>query len=72
MRLSESDAPGKRTWFWSPLRSGVIREGLLTHTGGQYIEAQSGVEFNRASPASGFNLPLDQLFMRPYYSAPST
>jgi tetratricopeptide (TPR) repeat protein len=63
-----SDAPGKKIWIWSLARLGAIWEGLLTDTDGQYIEAQSGVKFNQASPQSGFNTPFNQLFMRPYYS----
>ncbi|MFO7671189.1 MAG: DUF5107 domain-containing protein [Bacteroidales bacterium] len=63
-----SDAPGKKIWIWSLARSGAIWEGLLTDTDGQYIEAQSGVKFNQASPQSGFNTPFNQLFMRPLYS----
>ena len=63
-----SDAPGKKIWIWSLARQGAIWEGLLTDTDGQYIEAQSGVKFNQASPESGFNSPFNQLFMRPYYS----
>ncbi len=60
-----SDAPGKKIWIWSLARLGAIWEGLLTDTDGQYIEAQSGVKFNQASPESGFNTPFNQLFMRP-------
>lgn len=63
-----SDAPGKKIWIWSLARLGAIWEGLLTDTDGQYIEAQSGVKFNQASPESGFNSPFNQLFMRPFYS----
>ncbi|MEE9462134.1 MAG: DUF5107 domain-containing protein, partial [Bacteroidales bacterium] len=63
-----SDAPGKKIWIWSHARLGAIWEGLLTDTDGQYIEAQSGVKFNQASPQSGFNSPFNQLFMRPFYS----
>ena len=63
-----SDAPGKKIWIWSLARSGAIWEGLLTDTDGQYIEAQSGVKFNQASPQSGFDTPFNQLFMRPFYS----
>ena len=62
------DAPGKKIWIWSLARLGAIWEGLLTDTDGQYIEAQSGVKFNQASPQSGFNTPFNQLFMRPFYS----
>ena len=67
-----SDAPGKKIWIWSLARLGAIWEGLLTDTDGQYIEAQSGVKFNQASPQSGFNSPFNQLFMRPYYSETKT
>jgi tetratricopeptide (TPR) repeat protein len=63
-----SDAPGKKIWIWSLARLGAIWEGLLTDTDGQYIEAQSGVKFNQASPQSGFNSPFNQLFIRPFYS----
>ena len=63
-----SDAPGKKIWIWSLARLGAIWEGLLTDTDGQYIEAQSGVKLNQASPESGFNTPFNQLFMRPLYS----
>lgn len=62
------DAPGKKIWIWSLSRLGAIWEGLLTDTDGQYIEAQSGVKFNQASPESGFNTPFNQLTMRPFYS----
>jgi tetratricopeptide (TPR) repeat protein len=67
-----SDAPGKKIWIWSLARMGAIWEGLLTDTDGQYIEAQSGVKFNQASPESGFNSPFNQLFMRPFYSETKT
>lgn len=67
-----SDAPGKKIWIWSLARMGAIWEGLLTDTDGQYIEAQSGVKFNQASPESGFNSPFNQLFMRPFYAETKT
>ncbi len=67
-----SDAPGKKIWIWSLARLGAIWEGLLTDTDGQYIEAQSGVKFNQASPESGFNTPFNQLFMRPFYTETKT
>jgi len=67
-----SDAPGKKIWIWSLARLGANWEGLLTDTDGQYIEAQSGVKFNQASPESGFNSPFNQLFMRPLYSETKT
>ena len=62
------DAPGKKLWIWSLARSGAIWEDLLTDEDGQYIEAQSGVKFNQASPKGGFTTPYDQLFMRPFYT----
>ncbi len=62
------DAPGKKIWIWSLARSGAIWENLLTDTHGQYIEAQSGVKLNQASPESGFNTPFNQLYMRPFYT----
>lgn len=62
------DAPGKKIWIWSLARSGAIWEDLLTDTDGQYIEAQSGVKFNQASPVSGYTSPFNQLSMRPFYT----
>ena len=62
------DAPGKKLWIWSLAGSGAIWEDLLTDEDGQYIEAQSGVKFNQASPDGGFTTPYDQLFMRPFYT----
>ena len=62
------DAPGKKLWIWSLARDGGIWEDLLTDNDGQYIEAQSGVKFNQASPEGGFNTPYNQLFMRPFYT----
>lgn len=65
---SYDDAPGKKLWVWSLARDGAIWEDLLTDTDGQYIEAQSGIKLNQASPESGFNTPYNQLFMRPFYT----
>jgi tetratricopeptide (TPR) repeat protein len=62
------DAPGKKIWIWSLARDGAIWEDLLTDNDGQYIEAQSGVKFNQASPESGYNSPFDQLSLRPHYT----
>lgn len=62
------DAPGKKIWIWSLARDGAIWEKLLTDTHGQYIEAQSGIKLNQASPESGFNTPFNQLYMRPFYT----
>lgn len=62
------EAPGKKIWIWSLARDGAIWEDLLTDNDGQYIEAQSGVKFNQASPSSGYNSPFDQLSMRPFYT----
>ncbi len=61
------DAPGKKIWIWSLARDGAIWEDLLTDNDGQYIEAQSGVKLNQASPESGYNTPFNQLSMRPFY-----
>jgi len=65
---SYDDAPGKKLWIWSSARSGAIWEDLLTDADGQYVEAQSGIKFNQASPESGFRTPYNQLFMRPFYT----
>ena len=67
-----TDAPGKKIWIWSLARDGAIWEDLLTDADGQYIEAQSGVKFNQASPESGYNSPYNQLSIRPYYTETKT
>lgn len=67
-----SDAPGKKLWIWSLARDGAIWENLLTDNDGQYIEAQSGVKFNQASPESGNNSPYNQLSLRPHYTETKT
>jgi tetratricopeptide (TPR) repeat protein len=67
-----TDAPGKKIWRWSLARDGAIWEDLLTDSDGQYIEAQSGVKFNQANRASGFNSPYNQLTIRPHYTETKT
>lgn len=36
------ESPGQKFWTWGTARSGLIWEGLLTDTDGQYIEVQAG------------------------------
>lgn len=44
--------PGKKIWIWGHSRQGMIWEGLLSDTGGQYTELQSGRLFNQTAPES--------------------
>lgn len=67
-----SDAPGKKIWIWSLAPEGSIWTHLLTDTNGQYIEAQAGVKFNQASPASGYHSPFNQLSLGPGYADTKT
>jgi len=46
------DKPGKKLWIWGLSRQGMIWEGLLTDTDGQYIEFQAGKLFNQAAYSS--------------------
>jgi len=50
-----SDMPGQKVWLWSQARSGGIWEGLLTDQDGQYIEIQSGRQFNQHSADDNVN-----------------
>lgn len=63
-----SDAPGKKLWIWSLARDGAIWKDLLTDANGQYIEAQSGANFNQPDLLSGFHSPFKQLNFRPGYT----
>jgi tetratricopeptide (TPR) repeat protein len=47
-----TEMPGKKLWIWGLSRQGMIWEGLLTDTKGQYIEFQSGKSFNQAAGSS--------------------
>jgi tetratricopeptide (TPR) repeat protein len=48
------EKPGKKIWIWGLSRQGMIWEGLLTDSDGQYIEYQSGKLLNQASEPSTF------------------
>lgn len=41
------DMPGHKTWIWGLSRQGMIWEGLLTDTDGQYTEPQAGRYLNQ-------------------------
>lgn len=51
---SFDDKPGKKIWIWGLSRQGMIWEGLLTDTDGQYIEYQAGKLLNQAAEPSTF------------------
>ncbi len=48
------ERPGKKLWIWGLSPQGMIWEGLLTDTKGQYIEFQSGKLFNQAMTQSSY------------------
>ena len=48
------EKPGRKIWIWGLSRQGMIWEGLLTDSDGQYIEYQSGKLFNQAAEPSTF------------------
>jgi tetratricopeptide (TPR) repeat protein len=51
---SFDEKPGKKIWIWGLSRQGMIWEGLLTDTDGQYIEYQAGKLLNQAAEPSTF------------------
>jgi Tfp pilus assembly protein PilF len=67
-----ADAPGKKLWIWSLARDGAIWENLLTDNDGQYIEAQSGANFNQSGEKSGYHSPFRQLIHKPLYAETKT
>lgn len=48
------EKPGRKIWIWGLSRQGMIWEGLLTDSDGQYIEFQSGKLLNQASGPSTY------------------
>lgn len=54
---------GKKIWIWGLSRQGMIWENLLTDLGGQYVELQSGRNFNQAS--SYLNTPFKHTSFQP-------
>ncbi len=59
------DKPGKKLWIWALSRQGMIWEGLLSDSDGQYIEFQSGKLFNQAAYSSTFT-PFKHKIFPPY------
>lgn len=51
---TRDDKPGKKLWIWGLSQQGMIWEKLLTDSGGQYAEVQSGRLFNQAEEKSSF------------------
>jgi tetratricopeptide (TPR) repeat protein len=62
-----ADMPGKKLWIWGLSEQGMIWEGLLTDTKGQYIEFQSGKSFNQAMTKSSMT-PFKHSEFVPYDS----
>ena len=46
------EKPGRKIWIWGLSREGMIWENLLTDSDGQYVEVQSGRQFNQAAGES--------------------
>ncbi|WP_108423628.1 DUF5107 domain-containing protein [Flagellimonas amoyensis] len=59
--------PGKKLWIWGLSDEGMIWEGLLTDSDGQYIEYQTGATFNQAMEASSLT-PFKHREIIPYDS----
>ncbi|MGC8749920.1 DUF5107 domain-containing protein [Hydrotalea sp.] len=51
---TRDDKLGKKIWMWGLSKQGMIWEKLLTDSGGQYAEVQSGRLFNQAEEKSSF------------------
>lgn len=51
---TRDDKPGKKIWIWGLSQQGMIWEKLLTDSGGQYVEVQSGRLFNQAEEKSNY------------------
>ena len=49
---THDDKAGKKIWIWGLSQQGMIWDKLLTDTGGQYVEVQSGRLFNQSSEGS--------------------
>jgi Domain of unknown function (DUF5107)/Tetratricopeptide repeat len=60
-----ADKPGRKIWIWGLSREGMIWENLLTDSGGQYVEVQSGRLFNQADENSALT-PFKHKEFAPY------
>ena len=62
---SHDDKAGKKIWIWGLSQQGMIWEHLLSDSGGQYVEVQSGRLFNQSAPGSTFT-PFKHMGFAPY------
>ena len=62
---THDDKAGKKIWIWGLSQQGMIWEKLLTDTDGQYVEVQSGRQYNQADVGSSFT-PFKHAGFFPY------